>query len=108
MRNTALIFAALMLLALTGAKTRANSDCVSGGMLAQMAAAAHRAAPDRSQAEETKLLTPVARALHSDAREEILAGIVHFAWTHRGDDANPTIRDFEVSTQYERACKAPR
>lgn len=83
-----------------------------GSMEVQMAAAGHRTNPMLAAPDQVTALVATDSAIRHrpvDAdRLEILKRYVAYARAHRGDDPNPTIRDFDISMMFEKDCAAGR
>lgn len=79
-------------------------------MYVQSAAAAHRADARLEPSDEVARLLIAERTRTrepvSNDRLEVLKVLVEYAWTHHGHDANPVLRDFDVSMQFKNDCEA--
>lgn len=100
--------AAFLLCAAPPASTQEN--CVLDSTEVQAAAAAHRIDPGLEPSDEVGRLLLYERTLTrqpvTNDRIEIIKRLVGYAWSHEGQDKNPTLRDFDVSMQFQRDCES--
>jgi hypothetical protein len=88
----------------------AQENCVLDGMEVEAAATAHRTQPRLEPSDEVGRLLLAERTLTrepvSNERLEVIKRLVEYAWSHKGQGSNPTLRDIDVSMQFERDCES--